>query len=679
MAEAIATGAAANVLSTLFLPIIHRIDDLIHLNSLQSQQSTVPQSVRVWLESVQDALQTAEQIVHNYASHDQQCPSILFQRDLDKKIRQWRTETDRILQLGDYGFSIMANIQQAVSSAPHDKEGELLQPVPETGFVGLQIQSAQKKLQSWLMEDVKVHVIGVYGMGGIGKTSLLKNIYNNQEVRKFFDVVIWATVSQNVNVFELQDCIALRIDVDLSKISNIDMRKMELYKKLKEMKFLVVLDDLWEQLNQLEVLGVESVKAGGSKIVITTRDEKVCWTMRADKRWKMQPLVEKEGWELFIRGADVQADVEDIAKKVALECKGLPLAISVVSTAMRGLSNRREWELALNQMRTVDPSFSTTHSGIENNLYKPLRWSYDALPDPNLKMCFLCCAMSPEDRTIDSERLIEMWIAEGLVKSREQGYLFDTGRSYLQFLIDPSLVESTSRDDSMRGVVPCIKMHDVLRDLAVYIGEKEENYLFRAGELQCLKRLNLGRCLRLAVIPRGISQLTSLESLRMPDSGCALADVEEDTENCSFSELRKLKDLRECEISIKSAIRVGASCVGDVAKSKEIRNNWMSEIENVGGGVWETRCVSNVGAVDVTQVTRVRELVASKSNKSAMAGVFEDNCMRKFEEITIGNGESQSLKRLLVEREWWDEIIVRVDDAMRNHLRKRVTFFTLDF
>eukprot|EP01018_Ginkgo_biloba_P006691 Gb_18200 [translate_table: standard] len=177
---------------------------------------------------------------------------------------------------------------------------------------------------------------------------------------------------------------------------------MKLCDRLKEMKFLLVLDDLSEQLN-LEDLGVELVKARGRKIVVTPRDEKVCRTM--------EPVVETEGWELFRRGTVVQEDVEDIAKEVDIECKGLPLAIKVVSTAMRGLRDRNEWELALNQMKRVDPAFSTTHSGIARNFYKPLRWSYDALPDSNLKICFLCCAMHPEDADIDAEELIEMWIA----------------------------------------------------------------------------------------------------------------------------------------------------------------------------------------------------------------------------------------------------------------------------
>eukprot|EP01018_Ginkgo_biloba_P006690 Gb_18201 [translate_table: standard] len=505
MAEAIATGAAANVLSTLFVPVIQQIDDLIHFagniasmkseldrvrnivtdirEDLQSEHRIVRRSVEDWLERVQNALQTAKQILDAYQNsplHHQRCFTCFFHPGLGRKIRRWQTEVDLIFQQGNSGFSIMDNIRQ-VSSAPHDEAEELFQPVPETGFVGSQIQSAQKELQSWLMEDVNASVIGVYGMGGIGKTSLLKNIYNNQEVRKFFDVVIWATVSQNVNAFELQDCIAHTIHLDLMRVFNIDLRKMKLCKRLKEMKFLLVLDDLWKQLI-LEELGVESVKARGSKVVITTRDEEVCRTMKADKWWKMEPLSDTEGWELFRKGAIVEAEVEDIAKEIALECKGLPLAINVVSTAMRGLRDRNEWELALNQMKRVDPAFSTTHSGIERNLYQPLRWSYDSLPDSNLRNCFLCCAMFPEDADIDAEELIEMWIAEGLIKSREQGYLFDTGRRYLQLLIDRCLLESTSRDDFRRGFVPCIKMHDVLRDLAIYIGEKEENCLFRAGQ-----------------------------------------------------------------------------------------------------------------------------------------------------------------------------------------------------
>ena len=88
------------------------------------------------------------------------------------------------------------------------------------------------------METPQVGLIGVWGMGGIGKTIFLKKVYNNFKVRNIFDVVIWVTMSQ-FSILELQNCIAQTINLDSSFFgSNVDLKKMKLFAHLKITKFL---------------------------------------------------------------------------------------------------------------------------------------------------------------------------------------------------------------------------------------------------------------------------------------------------------------------------------------------------------------------------------------------------------------------------------------------------------
>jgi len=183
------------------------------------------------------------------------------------------------------------------------------------------------------------------------------------------------------------------------------------------------------------------------------------------------------------------------ARETADECKGLPLAITVVAATMRGKTDVDEWNLSLSLMKIADPSFPNTHPRIRRDLYQILRGSYKDLPraDPNLQHCFLYCAMYPEDKKIDVDALVRMWIADGLVQSREATYSrdMDLGRSYVKLLIDRSLFQDVSFErrskDNVKKPVNVwkgryITVHDVIRDMAIYVGEEEENFLCRPGQ-----------------------------------------------------------------------------------------------------------------------------------------------------------------------------------------------------
>jgi disease resistance protein RPS2 len=127
-------------------------------------------------------------------------------------------------------------------------------------------------------------------------------------------------------------------------------------------------------------------------------------------------------------------------------------------------------------MKNVDPVFVTTYSGIQQDLYEPLKLSYDHLPDSNFKNCFLYCGAFVEDENIHVERSMEMWIAEGLVNSRGTNSLMDSGLRYVNFLAERCLFEKVGTD------LVWIKIHDVLRDMAIHIAENEENCVFRTSQ-----------------------------------------------------------------------------------------------------------------------------------------------------------------------------------------------------
>jgi disease resistance protein RPS2 len=146
---------------------------------------------------------------------------LLCNPNMPTQIRAWKAKFDGLFQNLDRVFSIYANAQQIVAAAA-PREDLLLQPVPDSGYIGLGIRSAQDQLQTWLTEPhCQSRVIGVYGMAGVGKTSLLKVIYNTykEEVSGIFDFVVWFVVSQNFQIKELQASIAKQLKLNLEETS----------------------------------------------------------------------------------------------------------------------------------------------------------------------------------------------------------------------------------------------------------------------------------------------------------------------------------------------------------------------------------------------------------------------------------------------------------------------------
>lgn len=162
----------------------------------------------------------------------------------------------------------------------------------------------------------------------------------------------------------------------------------------------------------------------------------------------------------------------------------MPLAITVVAKAMRAKKTPGEWNTSLSQMK--HPSFPHTHPSVDEELYKKLRWSYDDLArTPNLQLCFLYCAMYPEDEKIWVDELVRIWIAEGFVEDMQHGH------SYVKLLIDRGLFQSVNLEKQVMDILVnkpvnvwkkrFITVHDVIRDVAINIGEQQKNHYCRAG------------------------------------------------------------------------------------------------------------------------------------------------------------------------------------------------------
>ncbi|KAL0379745.1 UNVERIFIED_CONTAM: Disease resistance protein [Sesamum angustifolium] len=231
-----------------------------------------------------------------------------------------------------------------------------------------------------LLRREDVQRIGILGMGGVGKTTLVQNINNKLSGSDSFSIVMWITVSNRYPETEselkkVQNLIAKRLKLELPEES-IETRTSQLRARLMmEKAFLLILDDVWNPID-LDRIGIPEPQV--------LRGEVATWE-------EIQPL----------------------AKAITKECGGLPLAIIVVGASLKRKTVVEVWKAALNALRRSEPPIG---SGLEDKVYNPIKWSYDLLPDECIKSCFLFCCLFPDDYEIDVRRLVRYWLAEGLLE-----------------------------------------------------------------------------------------------------------------------------------------------------------------------------------------------------------------------------------------------------------------------
>ncbi|KAJ9692585.1 hypothetical protein PVL29_011576 [Vitis rotundifolia] len=370
-----------------------------------------------------------------------------------------------------------------MSQRPSDVAAERL-PSPRVGERPSQatvgIDSRLDKVWS-SMDEERVGIIGLYGLGGVGKTTLLTQINNAFTKRTHdFDFVIWATVSKNVNLENIQDDIWKKIGFcdDKWKNKSRDEKATSIWRVLSEKRFVLLLDDLWERLDLSDV-GVPFQKKK-NKIVFTTRSEEVCAQMEADKKIKVECLTWTESWELFRMKLgedtlDFHPEIPELAQAVAQECCGLPLVLTTMGRAMACKKTPEEWKYAIKVLQSSASKFP----GMGNKVFPLLKYSYDCLPTEVSRSCFLYCSLYPEDSHISKLDLIERWFCEGFLDefddregAKNQGY------NIIGTLIHACLLEECDVDYR-------VKLHDVIRDMALWIacetGKEQDKFLVKAG------------------------------------------------------------------------------------------------------------------------------------------------------------------------------------------------------
>ncbi|RVW20208.1 putative disease resistance protein RGA3 [Vitis vinifera] len=272
-------------------------------------------------------------------------------------------------------------------------------------------------------QSSSLYIISIVGMGGIGKTTLAQLAYNDDRVKAYFHERMWVCVSDPFDPVTISRAILEALQKESCGFHELEDVQQKICTLIADKKFLLVLDDVWTENYEL--------------------------------------------WENNIafcgRSREKVEELENIGRKIADKCRGLPLAAKVLGSLMRLKDNKEDWESILNneiwQLEVIEKHLST-----------PLLLSYYDL-SPAVKRCFSYCAVFPKDQIISKDRLIKLWMANSYLNSRGSIEMEKTGGDYFEDLVSRSLFQDFRRDDE-GNIISC-KMHDIVHDLAQSLTKNE--------------------------------------------------------------------------------------------------------------------------------------------------------------------------------------------------------------
>ncbi|XP_021893448.1 putative disease resistance protein RGA1 isoform X3 [Carica papaya] len=506
------------------------------------------ENIRHWLKQLKDIFYDIEDVVDEFAAETLRA-QVVNQESITQKVRHFFSASNplafrfrmshRIKDVREKLDEIAAQkvrFHELVEQGIDDKSLMHKERYRDTTYSYVQTSNVigrdedRKKIRKTLigfnnLTARNVSVVPIVGIGGLGKTSLTKLVYNDEQVVKHFPCRMWVCVSQNFVVSNvLKDMIKSATGEDCDKFNMEQLHKC-LRDALLGKRFILVLDDVWSDDRQtwMDLMGLLEVGDSGSKVIVTTRSPQVANVMGGTNNVSthdLKGLSPKESMSLFVQWAfgDPKAakrhpELLEIGDEIVTKCKGVPLAVRTVGSLLYSKRDKRDWLLIKNNgIWELEQS--------ENDILPALRLSYDEMPS-HLKRCFVYCSIFPKRFEFDSEDLIQFWMAHNLIRSPNKDQdLEDVGEQYVKELWMRSFFEDfRDREFELPNGQQVPKCLSMLRNVRT-ITFPEVDILFQSLDNQsfvdaCIPRFKYLRFLDLSnssfeVLPSSISKLIHL-------------------------------------------------------------------------------------------------------------------------------------------------------------------------
>ncbi|XP_078161352.1 putative disease resistance protein RGA3 [Carex rostrata] len=365
-------------------------------------------------------------------------------------------------------FQRQINFGLNVNESPPTRDRlEITTSLPPTHIVGR--ENERNEILSKLIpyNDVQVGILAIHGLGRIGKTTLAQLIYKELENERHFNMTLWVHVSDEFNLEKVTRSILDSMDeVPFHGIPNLDMVQKLIQKKLKGKRYLLVLDDFWnEKPHEWEKL-IRPLHQGapGSVIIVTTTNSKVAEMVSTFPSYQLKKLSENDYFSLVCHYAshnelNAWAKLNALSSEIMEKCWGMPEEAISLGDQLRREHDEEKWNEII-----VKWGEGYTFSEERNRSINSMRLHYSRLPS-NLKPCLAYCSVIPKGLKFEKEWIVQLWMAQNFIAKRSEQSIRDIGNAYFDWLVARSFFQKTGISLNKDRYEYCIPdmVHEVVR------------------------------------------------------------------------------------------------------------------------------------------------------------------------------------------------------------------------